>query len=338
MHGVGSGRVWAQWEMTGATAIEVRELRRDFTVGRRATRRTVAAVDGITFDVAPGERLAFIGPNGAGKSTSIKMLTGILHPTGGCAAVLGIVPWEERRALTRRIGTLFGQRSQLWSELVPRASMEMLGAIFGLERGDTSRRIAELADLFDAADLFDQPVRTLSLGQRMRCELAACMLHRPELLFLDEPTIGLDLVGKQRFRDLLVRLNAEVGTTVFLTSHDIADIEHVADRAIVVNHGAVIHDAAVSEMRSGLLGQKRIEVRVADAADGDRLCDALCGMGGVTIDHADGSTHVVLDVDVTARAVRDVLDTVMAAVRVADLSVSDPPLEQVIGEIYERPR
>ncbi len=230
-------------------AIVAADLGRTFVTGRRRQRRTIEAVRGLTFRVEPGERLAFIGPNGAGKSTSIKMLTGILRPTSGSATVLGLVPWEQRMDLARSIGSLFGQRSQLWHELTPRASFRMLAAIFDLDDPGADRRIAELGDLFDAGELFDQPVRTLSLGQRMRCELSACLLHEPSVLFLDEPTIGLDLVGKQRFRELLVRLNEEQGTTILLTSHDVADIEHVADRAIVVNHGTIIFDDAVTAMR-----------------------------------------------------------------------------------------
>ena len=175
----------------GGPAIDVRDLVKTFP----AKRRQVEAVRGITFSVAPGERVAYIGPNGAGKSTSIKILTGILHATSGDVAVLGLVPWRERRRLTRRIGTLFGQRSQLWFELTPRQSFRMLAAIHRIDRPDAAARVAELAELLDAAELFDQPVRSLSLGQRMRCELAACMLHRPEILFLDEPTIGLDLLA-----------------------------------------------------------------------------------------------------------------------------------------------
>jgi ABC-2 type transport system ATP-binding protein len=181
-----------------------------------------------------GGAAAFIGPNGAGKSTSIKILTGILTPTGGEAMVLGIVPWKERRRLASRIGTLFGQRSMLWSELTPRQSYRMLAAIYNIDSATERHRVGELTHLLGATDLVDSPVRTLSLGPRMRCELTAAMLHQPEILFLDEPTIGLDLLAKQLFRELLVRVNEESNTTIFLTSHDVADIEHVARRAIVV--------------------------------------------------------------------------------------------------------
>jgi ABC-2 type transport system ATP-binding protein len=326
---VASGRQAGNWWRGDLAVIEVAALSKSFTTGRGAKRRTVDAVRSVTFTVAPGERLAFIGPNGAGKSTSIKMLTGILHPTSGTARVLGLVPWDERRRLASRIGTLFGQRSQLWFELTPRQSFRMLAAIFGLEEMAVPARTAELADLLDAGDLFDVPVRNLSLGQRMRCELAACMLHEPEILFLDEPTIGLDLLGKQRFRELLVRLNAERGTTIFLTSHDVADIEHVAARVIVINHGTVIHDDEVAAMRRTLLAMKLVEVALEHPA-------AAPSIEGVTItEHT--PTTLKLVVDVGRRSVRDVVDELLDHLPVADLSIVDPPLEDVIAEIYTAP-
>ena len=311
-------------------AIEVRELTKVFETGRRRAHSRVEAVRGITFAVEPGERLAYIGPNGAGKSTSIKILTGILHPTSGHATVLGIVPWQARRRLAARIGTLFGQRSLLWTELTARQSYRMLAAIYGLDRAQEEQRVAAMGELLDATDLFDQPVRTLSLGQRMRCELAACMLHEPEVLFLDEPTIGLDLLAKQRFRELLVRLNEDRGTTIFLTSHDVADIEHVAQRAIVVNHGSVIYDDAVTTMRRALLATKRIDVGLTEPV----LAPSRAGV--TIVEHTDSALRLV--VDTTTTSVRSVLDDILIGPGVADISVVDPPLEEVIAEIYERPR
>jgi ABC-2 type transport system ATP-binding protein len=312
--------------MERTAAISVRGLVKSFDVGRGRKRRTVDAVRDVTFDVAPGERIAYIGPNGAGKSTSIKVLTGILHATAGDVRVLGLVPWAQRRQLTRRIGTLFGQRSQLWFELTPRQSYRMLAAIHGLDRATEAARLGALAELLDAGDLFDQPVRTLSLGQRMRCELAACMLHEPEVLFLDEPTIGLDLLAKQRFRQLLVRLNAERGTTTFLTSHDIADVEAVAERVVVMNHGAIVHDATVAALRRTLLATKLVEVTLSAPV-------ASPGLDGVTVaEHGDALVRLV--VDTNRRSVRDVLDDVLDRWPVADISVVDPPLEQVIAEVY----
>ena len=300
-----------------------------FPTGRGRARRMVEAVRDVSFTVAPGERVAYIGPNGAGKSTSIKVLTGILHATAGDVRVLGLVPWRQRRQLARRIGTLFGQRSQLWSELTPRQSYRMLASIHGLDASRQDARLGELGELLDAAHLFDQPVRSMSLGQRMRCELAACMLHEPDVLFLDEPTIGLDLLAKQRFRQLLVRLNVESGTTTFLTSHDVADVEAVAERVVVMNHGRIIYDDAVAAMRRTLLATKLVEVRLAAPAG------PLALEGVTVVEHDD--THARLVVDTGRRSVRDVLDTVLDGWPVADISVTDPPLEQVITEVYNAP-
>ncbi len=309
-------------------AIEVRGLTKVFTTGRRSSRRAIEAVSSLDLDVAAGERVAYIGPNGAGKSTSIKILTGILHPTRGDARVLGLVPWDDRKRLAKRIGTLFGQRSLLWLELSPRQSYRMLAAIYGLDRTAERQRVGELGELLGATDLIDQPVRSLSLGQRMRCELAACLLHRPEILFLDEPTIGLDLVAKQRFRELLVRLNEQQGTTIFLTSHDVADIEHVAERAVVINHGEVIYDAEVVAMRRALLATKIDEVGLTGPItvpprDGVRL-----------LEQTDQTMKLVVETGRTS--IRTVLDDLLGPA-VADISVVDPPLEQVIAEIYELP-
>jgi ABC-2 type transport system ATP-binding protein len=310
-----------------AAAVEAHALRKVFSRGRR--RSPVEAVRGIDLRVERGERIAYIGPNGAGKSTSIKMLTGILVPSGGSATVLGLVPWRERTALARRIGTLFGQRSQLWFQLAPRATLSLLARIYGLSAAEGRRRTAELAQLLDAEDLLDVPVRELSLGQRMRCELAASLLHGPEVLFLDEPTIGLDLVAKQRFRELVVRLNQQADTTIFLTSHDVADIEHVAERVVVINHGTLIYDAAVDRLRRELLDTKLVEVRLEDG-------------GGLELDGiraeqiAEGAWR--FEVDTRSHSVKDVLDDLLEHHPVADISVVDPPLEDVIGRIYAMPR
>jgi ABC-2 type transport system ATP-binding protein len=265
------------------------------------------------------------------------MLTGVLHPTAGQGLVLGLVPWEQRRTLAGRIGSLFGQRSQLWADLPARTSLGVLGAIHGLEDDSLPGRIDELAELFDAGAVFDRPLSTLSLGQRMRCELAACVLHRPEILFLDEPTIGLDLLAKQRFRQLLVQLNTELGTTVFLTSHDVADIEQVADRVVVVNHGQILHDASVAVLRRTLLAVKRIEVGLTEPVDPTILA-AVDASLGPSVAMEQPTLHAVhFELDTTACAVRDVLDQVLDALPVADVSVVDPPLERVIGAIYEEP-
>jgi viologen exporter family transport system ATP-binding protein len=311
-------------------AIRVNELRKTFPAGGRLRRRdAVEAVAGISFSVTAGERLAYIGPNGAGKSTSIKMLTGILHPTSGEATVLGIVPWRRRRELAARIGTLFGQRSQLWYQLTPRQTFGLLARIYGVSRADEASRVASLGELLDATELFDQPVRSLSLGQRMRCELVASMLHEPEVLFLDEPTIGLDLVAKTRFRDLIVRINEQRGTTILLTSHDVSDIEQVARRVIVINHGRLIYDDRVSRMRRTLLGTKVLDVRFADPP-------AAVEVEGAVLEKLTGS-GAKLVVDTTQRPIRAVLDDLLERYEVVDISVADPPLEEIVSHIYTRP-
>jgi ABC-2 type transport system ATP-binding protein len=313
------------------SAIEVRGLSKTFRTdtGRRKG-VSVEAVRDITFSVAPGERLAYIGPNGAGKSTSIKMLTGILHPTTGDARVLGYVPWSERRSLVGNIGALFGQRSQLWFELTPRRTFALLAAIYDLDPAAARARIAELGEMLGATDLFDTPARDLSLGQRMRCELTASMLHDPKVLFMDEPTIGLDLVAKQRFREMVVRLNEERGTTIFLTSHDTADIEHVARRVIVINHGTIIYDDAVSRMRRSLLRRKLLEVRFENEPG------PLAMEGVEVLKHSGLGYKLVVDTD--RHSIREFLDELLDRYEVADISVLDPPLEEIIGRIYEAPR
>jgi ABC-2 type transport system ATP-binding protein len=307
-------------------AIEALQLRKTFP-GRRGA--SVEAVAGISFSVEAGERLAYIGPNGAGKSTSIKMLTGILHPTSGEASVLGIVPWKRRRELAARIGTLFGQRSQLWYQLTPRQTFSLLARIYRIPAAEERGRIDRLGELLEAGQLFDQPVRSLSLGQRMRCELVASMLHQPEVLFLDEPTIGLDLVAKSRFRDLIVRINEEQGTTILLTSHDVSDIEQVARRVIVINHGRLIYDDRVSVMRRALLGTKVLDVRFEHPpetveVEGARLVK-LTGAGAKLV------------VDTDSRPIRSVLDDLLDRYQVVDISVADPPLEEIVSHIYARP-
>ncbi len=326
--------------MTQAAAITISDIARTFTTGRRRRRREIVAVDQISLEVAHGERLAFIGPNGAGKSTTIKILTGLLHPTSGTATVLGFTPWEQRKQLAMQIGTLFGQRSQLWQELPATDSYNMLGSMYGLDDAHIRRRVGELGELLDASQLFDRPLRTLSLGQRMRCELAAAMLHEPSLLFLDEPSIGLDLVGKKLFRELLVQLNNELGTTVFLTSHDVSDIEMVADRAVIINDGTVIYDDTVARMKNSLLSTKTIEAHYETNITLQQI--EPLGRDGITIIKSDagigteghtGSIRLEVNTDVVP--VDTVMSDLMSIGRLADLSVLDPPLEHVISEIYE---
>ena len=253
--------------------IEVERLAKTFRIRERSAGLTSSlrsfvapqyrereAVKHISFSLEQGEILAFIGPNGAGKSTTIKMLTGILYPSDGKAHVLGLTPWQQRRKLAFRIASVFGQKSQLWYHLPPQDTFGLLARIYELDMNEYRKRRDFLVDVFDIADYMRTPARKLSLGERMRCELAAALLHRPSVIFLDEPTIGLDVIAKQRIRDLIGQLNAEEGVTVFLTSHDAGDIEQVCRRAIVINHGEIILDTPVARMKRDYLKVKTIDL------------------------------------------------------------------------------
>jgi len=245
------------------TAIKVQQLTKTFVTREkqpglrgsvralfRPARRETQAVKGITFGVEEGERVAFIGPNGAGKSTTIKMLVGILYPTSGQAQVLGKTPWRERKRLAYEIGTVFGQKSQLWYHLPPADSFDLLARIYELDGVAYRQRLAHLVELFEVGDYLQVPVRKLSLGERMRCEIAASLLHRPRILFLDEPTIGLDVVVKQRIRDLILELNQQEGVTIFLTSHDAVEFFPGVVRVLLYT---LIPAAFVGSIPAGLL-------------------------------------------------------------------------------------
>jgi ABC-2 type transport system ATP-binding protein len=314
--------------------VEVTDLRREFVVRRRAgrlrrTRDVVAAVDGVTFGIAAGECVGYIGANGAGKSTTIKMLTGILVPTSGTVRVCGLEPVRDRTTLARRIGVVFGQRSQLWWDLPLRDSFRLLGAIHRLPASAWEPRLAECVQLLEMEPFLDTPVRQLSLGQRMRGEVTAALLHSPELLVLDEPTIGLDLLSKERLRAFLVRERAERGTTVLLTTHDLPDIERLCDRILVVDHGRVAFDGDLP----GLVARVGAErVLVVDLAEpGPPLTD----VPGTTLRavEADGlRQHLAFrKEDTTAAAV---VAAVSARVELRDLEVREPDIEDVVRRLY----
>ena len=226
--------------------------------------RTVSAVNDISFTVQQGEILAFIGPNGAGKSTTIKMLTGILYPSGGEIMVNGINPSKERKKLAYKIGTVFGQKEQLWTHLTPYDNFKFFGAIYDVPDNEIENRIQELKETFELQEFINTPVRNLSLGQRIRCEIVASLIHKPEILFLDEPTIGLDPVVKENIRKLIKKMNKELGTTIFLTSHDVGDIEKLCKRVIIVNKGKIIMDDTMSNLKYHYLDRKIVEVKLKE--------------------------------------------------------------------------
>jgi ABC-2 type transport system ATP-binding protein len=289
---------------------------------------SVEAVRGLSFEMEAGELLGFIGPNGAGKSTTIKMLTGILHPNAGQASVLGFTPWKERQKLAYHIGTVFGQRQQLWVHLPAVDTFRLFGRIYELDDREVERRIAFLSEAFEIQDLLETPVRKLSLGQRMRCEVAASLLHRPKLLLLDEPSIGLDVVAKQHIRDAIRRMNQEEGVGVLLTSHDAGDLEAMCKRVIIVNHGQIVYEDKVSNLKRRYLSSKMVEVRYAETVSSDFHLD---GVEMLKVGHY----GVKLRFDTQRTPVQKVLARLTEAGDVVDITISDPPLEEVIAKIYQ---
>jgi ABC-2 type transport system ATP-binding protein len=292
----------------------------------RPIRRETEAVKDITFAVDEGERVAFIGPNGAGKSTTIKMLVGILYPTSGQAQVLGKTPWRKRQRLAYEIGAVFGQKSQLWYHLPPQDSFDLLARIYELDRSAYHQRLDSLVELFEIGDHLPVPVRKLSLGERMRCEIAASLLHRPRILFLDEPTIGLDVVVKQRIRDLILDLNQQEGVTIFLTSHDAGDVEILCKRAMVINHGEVIYDGRVSTLRRDYMHTKTISLKLGEPWQG------FDGPGVHVLKHK--GYGIKLQVDTATTAIEEVVGRLLAQYAIVDINVDNPPMEEIIARIY----
>lgn len=319
------------------SAITVDRLRKVFQVKARGSSRikelfapkmtAVEAVKGVSFTVPRGEIVAFIGPNGAGKSTTIKMLTGILYPTSGSATVLSLTPWQERQKLAMRIGSVFGQKSQLWFHLPPRDTFRLLSHIYELDDATYRKQLGSLVEVFELGELLHIPVRKLSLGQRQRCEIAASLLHKPEVLFLDEPTIGLDVVAKRRIRELIARVNREYGVTVFLTSHDTGDIESLCKRVMVINHGEVILDASPQVLRREFLRSKTMGVRLEE-----EIMDFA--HPGVTVLKQKGA-GLKLKIDTVTTAVDDVYRALREHSRLVDIYIADPSLDEVIEEIYQ---
>src|SRR5579872_3229056 len=350
------------------TIIEVNGLTKTFRTRERAAglasslRSFVApqyrlreAVKPVCFALEKGEVLAFIGPNGAGKSTTIKMLTGILHPTSGNAQVLGYTPWRQRRQLAFHIASIYGQKSQLWYHLPPQDTFNLLAQIYELDMREYRKRRAFLIEAFDIAEYMRTPVRKLSLGERMRCELAAALLHKPSVIFLDEPTIGLDVIAKQRIRDLIGQLNREENVTVFLTSHDAGDIEQVCRRAIVINHGEVILDTPVARLKREYLRVKTVDLLLeevaeellkVDSASGEQrlsvqsamsIHEELLDTGGVRVIKAKGH-GLKLEIDTASTPLEPVIAAIMQRCHILDMTIADPPMEEIIVDIYGQKR
>ena len=286
----------------------------------------IPAVCDLSFAIGEGERVAFIGPNGAGKSTTLKILTGILRPTSGHAEVAGLVPWHQRRRLAHHIGIVFGQRSQLWHHLPVRSSLDLLRRIYGVDAATHAARLADLSAIFDIADFVDRPVSELSLGQRIRCEITAVLLHAPRVLLLDEPSIGLDVTAKAALRDHLNTLSRQASTTVLLTSHDTGDVEKICDRVIVIDEGRLLLDQPLDRLRQSFLQRRSVVLMTAEEWPSLEL-------PGVVVTSAE-PYRLALSVDTGVTAVEHVVGTALRLLSVRDLIIENPPLEEIVKAIY----
>ncbi|MEZ4736361.1 MAG: ATP-binding cassette domain-containing protein [Caldilineaceae bacterium] len=288
---------------------------------------TVRAVDGITFTVQAGELVGYLGPNGAGKSTTIKMLTGLLVPSAGELRVNGYVPWRERERYVAQIGAVFGQRTTLWWDLPVIESLELLQFIYRIPPDRFRQNLQEFRNLLELDEFLTSPVRSLSLGQRMRADLCAAMLHDPVLLFLDEPTIGLDVVAKERMRHFIAHINRVRGTTILLTTHDLSDVEKLCSRVMIIDHGHLLYDGKLEALQDRFGGKRELVVDLAEAYDDVRVAGAE-----VTAQHDLRVTYQFARNELTAS---DLIGRLSARYRIRDLSVREPEIEATIRRIYE---
>jgi viologen exporter family transport system ATP-binding protein len=293
----------------------------------RRRHREVRALDGVSFTVDAGELVGYIGPNGAGKSTTVKVLSGILVPDGGSCEVRGRVPWKQRIAHVREIGVVFGQRTQLWWDLPVVESFDLLRDIYRVEGAAYRRSLNELIERLDLEPLLDTPVRQLSLGQRMRCDLAAALLHAPPILFLDEPTIGLDAVAKLAVRDFVRRLSRERGTTVLLTTHDLDDIEALCDRVLVIGDGRILSDGTLETLKARVTTERWLIVDTLQSAEAveDAEAEVISREGD----------RVTLRFDPQIVAPADLIHRIASRHPIRDLYVQSPPIEEIIARLYE---
>ena len=324
--------------------IEVRELTKEFRTFRRREgvlgalqnlfvreHVTVHAVDRVSFTIEPGEMVGYIGANGAGKSTTIKMLTGILVPTGGLVVSYGYVPYRERRRYTKHLGVVFGQRTQLWWDIAVIESFKLLKEIYGVSEADYRRRLDKFAEILNVKEYLHTPVRKLSLGERMRCDLAASLLHNPPLLFLDEPTIGLDVVAKDHIREFLKEVNRTEGTTVLLTTHDLSDIEELCRRIIIIDKGRVLFDGQLAEMKGRLAKYNQVKFFLKDRGQVARL--GQIATDGISCERVDELTYL-LRFDRNQHSSAEVIREIVNRLEVRDIFIEEEPIEDIVKRIY----
>ncbi len=293
--------------------------------------QTIPAVDGVSFSIERGESVGYIGPNGAGKSTTIKMLTGILVPSSGEIRINGFVPHRQRRDYVKTIGVVFGQRTQLWWDIAVIESFKLLRRIYDVSQRDFDERMERFNEVLNIRDYLYTPVRKLSLGERMRCDLAAALLHNPPLLFLDEPTIGLDVVAKDRIRRFLHAVNRDFRTTILLTTHDLDDIEELCRRIMIIDHGRVLYDGPLDRLKEQLLRTKQVKFLLKDVAHAP--CVAGFDRDGLELKRVDEMTFRIR-FDRRRVATSDLIRQILSAVDVRDLLIEDEPIEEIIKRIY----
>ncbi|MCL2265278.1 MAG: ATP-binding cassette domain-containing protein [Treponema sp.] len=289
----------------------------------------VKAVDGVSFEVEKGSVCGILGPNGAGKSTTIKMLCGALYPTAGDIQAMGYKPYADRKRYVREIGAVFGQRSQLVWDIPPVDSFNMNRAIYGISRDDYKSRLDELSAIFEIEEVMHKPTRVLSLGERMKCEFIMAMLHSPKIVFLDEPTIGLDVIAKGKIREFIQKLN-NFGTTFILTTHDLEDVKQLADHVIVINHGVKVFDNTLQNLQSSLGDKKIIELVLEKPFDAETtmLSDS------VRILEQKSPLEITLEVDVSKTAIGDFIENLSRRTNFSDIAVKELPMEEIITQIY----
>ncbi|PTX60713.1 ABC-2 type transport system ATP-binding protein [Melghirimyces profundicolus] len=292
--------------------------------------RTIRAVNGIDLTIEPGEIVGYIGENGAGKSTTIKMLTGILEPTGGCLRVNGYDPHREREEFVRTIGVVFGQRSQLWWDIAVKESFRLLKKLYRLSGEGYRQHLDRLVEVLEIGPFLDQPVRKLSLGQRMRCELAAALLHQPRLLFLDEPTIGLDVLVKENIRRFLKQVNAEYGTTILLTTHDLSDIEALCSRVVMLDKGNIIYDGDLERLRTQWGDGRRLILELKEEVPSFVLNEKTRGL---SVKWEGEGTRYTARLE-KGTTVSDVLSRLVPAVAVQELKIEEATTEDIVRRIY----
>ena len=313
--------------------IKVENLTKKFKVTKKKNwlqkeKSDFMAVNDISFGIEKGDVVGFIGPNGAGKSTTIKMITGIIAKTSGDIKVLGLDPVKDKKKLMYKIGCMFGQKSQLYMHLTVKDSFLLIGSIYDIPKDKLEERIEYIIHLFKIGEYMDKTVRKLSLGQRMICEIAACIIHKPEIIFLDEPTIGLDVIAKLRVREIIKKLNEE-GVTVILTSHDVSDVDALCNKIIVINKGVIIEDTTIEEIKNKYLSKKNIHFCYSSNIENVKLkYDASC----VSLN------EISVDIDTNKNNINDVISYYISIGEIVDINISSISMEEIIKNVYEKRR